>query len=81
MDGLVTAGERLVAAVSDGKSRSVWTSVDRGGSWRRVELPGPVPAGADRDVALAAVGERLWIFTDDGVRSAAWSAPMLAVPR
>ncbi|MFC8619233.1 hypothetical protein ACFT9M_22825 [Micromonospora purpureochromogenes] len=80
VDGLVAAGGRLVAAVSDGKSRSVWTSVDRGGSWRRVELPGPVPAGADRDVALAAVGERLWTFTDDGTRATAWSAvvPVLA---
>ncbi|MEH0829043.1 MULTISPECIES: hypothetical protein [unclassified Micromonospora] len=81
VDGLVAAGGRLVATVSDGASRSVWISIDLGTSWRGVDLPFPVPAGADRDVAVVAVGERLWLFGDDGVRSAAWSAPMPAVPQ
>lgn len=78
VDGLVAADGRLVAAVSDGTSRSVWTSADRGGSWQRMELPGPVPAGADRDVAVVAVGKRLWIFADDGVRPTVWLAEMPA---
>ncbi|MGC5018012.1 hypothetical protein [Micromonospora sp. DT47] len=80
VDGLAVAGGRLVAAVSDGAARSVWTSADRGGSWQPMEIPLPVPAGADRDVAVAAVGERVWLFADDGTRSAGWSASLPAVP-
>ncbi|MBW4702262.1 MULTISPECIES: hypothetical protein [unclassified Micromonospora] len=78
VDALVAADGRLVAAISDGISRAVWTSVDRGGSWRRMELPGPVPAGVDGDVAVVAVGRRLWILVDDGVRPAVWTAEVPA---
>ena len=36
---LVAAGDRLVAAVTDGVRHSVWVSADRGGSWREVAMP------------------------------------------
>ncbi|MEH0842345.1 hypothetical protein V6U81_08125 [Micromonospora sp. CPCC 205711] len=80
VDGLAVVGGRLVAAVSDGAARAVWTSADRGDSWQPVRLPLPVAAGADRDVAVVAVGERVWLFADDGTRSAGWSARLPAVP-
>ncbi|MEV4492070.1 hypothetical protein AB0K04_18385 [Micromonospora coxensis] len=81
VDGLVAAGSRLLAAVSDGASRSVWTSADRGDSWQPVALPLPVAAGAQRDVAVVGVGERIWLFADDGERSAVWSGSVSGVPR
>ncbi|WLS43015.1 hypothetical protein Q3V37_16350 [Micromonospora profundi] len=71
---LVTAGDRLVAAVTDGSRHSLWISTDRGGSWREAVLPLEVAAGADRDVALVAVGDRWWLAADDGSRAGLWWA-------
>ncbi|GAB3940702.1 hypothetical protein GCM10027614_24800 [Micromonospora vulcania] len=71
---LVAAGAQLVAVVADGSRYAVWVSADRGGSWREVAMPLDVPAGADRDVALVAVGDRWWLASDDGARAGLWSA-------
>jgi hypothetical protein len=81
VDALAAAGDRLVAAVSDGVAHSVWISTDRGGSWRPVAVPAPVPAGADRDVAVVTVGDRLLLLADDGGRGVIWSATLGSVPR
>ncbi|MEV4657513.1 hypothetical protein [Micromonospora sp. NPDC049301] len=74
VSSLVAAGDRLVAAVTDGVRHSVWVSADRGGSWREVAMPLDVPSGADRDVALVAVGDRWWLAADDGSRPGLWWA-------
>ncbi|WP_433125857.1 hypothetical protein ACQPWW_24670 [Micromonospora sp. CA-240977] len=71
---LVSSGDRLLAAVTDGARHSVWVSTDRGGSWREVTMPLDVPAGVDRDVTLVAVGDRWWLAADDGTRAGLWWA-------
>ncbi|MGC4811784.1 hypothetical protein ACLQ29_14775 [Micromonospora sp. DT228] len=71
---LVSSGDRLFAAVTDGARHSVWVSTDRGGSWREVTMPLDVPAGVDRDVTLVAVGDRWWLAADDGTRAGLWWA-------
>ncbi|MFG1873145.1 hypothetical protein [Micromonospora arborensis] len=76
---LVTSGDRLFAAVTDGARQSVWVSTDRGGSWREVAIPLGVPAGVDRDVSLVAVGDRCWLAADDGARPGLWWAAGVGV--
>ncbi|MFG1892802.1 hypothetical protein ACGFIP_02105 [Micromonospora zamorensis] len=76
---LVSSGDRLFAAVTDGARHSVWVSSDRGGSWREVTAPLDVPAGVDRDVTLVAVGDRWWLAADDGTRAGLWWAAGVGV--
>ncbi|MBM7489846.1 hypothetical protein JOD64_001068 [Micromonospora luteifusca] len=76
---LVSSGDRLFAAVTDGARQSVWVSTDRGGSWREAAMPLDVPAGVDRDVTLVAVGDRWWLAADDGTRAGLWSAAGVGV--
>ncbi|MEV1316849.1 hypothetical protein AB0J14_12285 [Micromonospora arborensis] len=76
---LVSSGDRLFAAVTDGARQSVWVSTDRGGSWREVAMPLDVPAGVDRDVSLVAVGDRWWLAADDGARAGLWWAAGVGV--
>ncbi|MEU7587536.1 hypothetical protein AB0A95_14685 [Micromonospora sp. NPDC049230] len=71
---LVSSGDRLFAAVTDGARHSVWVSTDLGGSWREVTMPLDVSAGVDRDVTLVAVGDRWWLAADDGSRAGLWWA-------
>ncbi|WP_146228057.1 hypothetical protein [Micromonospora sp. S4605] len=80
VSSLGAAGGRLVAAVSDGARHSLWTSSDLGGSWHEVVPATGLPAGADRDVSVLAVGERWWLAVDDGTRSGFWSAPAGPAP-
>ncbi|PYC70386.1 hypothetical protein C7C45_13455 [Micromonospora arborensis] len=76
---LVSSGDRLFAAVTDGARQSVWVSTDRGGSWREVAMPLDVPAGVDRDMSLVAVGDRWWLAADDGARAGLWWAAGVGV--
>jgi hypothetical protein len=69
---LASAGGTLFAAVADGVDYRLWSSADSGDRWREVAPPLPLPAGASRAVALAAVGggagvaDRILLVTDDG---------------
>ncbi|WDZ84264.1 hypothetical protein [Micromonospora cathayae] len=63
--GLTVVAGRLVAVTVDGGGHALWASTDRGDSWRSVEVPVSMPAGAERSVALAASGERLLLVVDD----------------
>lgn len=80
VSSLVASGGWLLAAVSDGARHSVWASSDLGGSWHEVVPATQLPAGADRDVSLLAVGERWWLVADDGTRSGFWWAPAAPAP-
>ncbi|MGC4895981.1 hypothetical protein [Micromonospora sp. DT31] len=64
--GLTVAGATLWAATVDGFAHAVWRSVDGGGSWQAVALPGPAPAGAQQAVALAGAGDDLLLLVDTG---------------
>ncbi|GIG89897.1 beta propeller repeat protein [Plantactinospora endophytica] len=70
---LTVAGDRLLAVVSDGATYSLWSGTDGGRSWRPVTTPTPVPAGADRDVSVLAVGDRVLLTVDDGREGAVWA--------
>ncbi|MDG4788615.1 hypothetical protein O7626_22270 [Micromonospora sp. WMMD1102] len=70
---LTVAGDRLLAAVSDGAAYSLWSGTDGGRSWRPVTGPVPMPAGAERDVSVFALDGRVLLVTDDGREAAAWA--------
>lgn len=74
--GLTVAEGQLFAATVDGGGHALWSSVDRGGSWRSVVAPVPMPTGAERSVALAAAAGRLLLLVDDAAAGRAFLAPV-----
>ncbi|MEU6075237.1 hypothetical protein [Micromonospora sp. NPDC047074] len=81
VDGLVPVGRDLVAVTRDGGGHGLWLSVDSGDSWRVMVMPGAVADGGDTAVAVASLGDRLLLVTDDGEASRAWSAGVPMVDR
>lgn len=73
-------GGAVVAAVSDGTRHGLWTSVDQGDGWRPVVAPAEMPAGADRDVAVAGGPGGLLLVIDDGRAGRLWFAAALPPP-
>jgi hypothetical protein len=73
--GLTVAGDRLLAATSDGVAYGLWSSADGGRSWRPVAAPIALPAGAERQVAVSASGDRVLLVADDGAGGGAWWTP------
>ncbi|MEV4415383.1 hypothetical protein [Catellatospora sp. NPDC049609] len=69
----VAAGDRVLAAVSDGSRFTLWRSAS-GDRWRQVEAPVPMPAGADRAVSAVSDGRRVVLLTDDGANGRVWVA-------
>ena len=70
--GLTVAGDQLLAATSDGTAHALWSSPDGGRSWRSMVAPVAMPAGADRDVNLLALADRVLLLVDDGLGGAVW---------
>lgn len=69
---LAVAGGTLVTAVIVGGMYELWSSADRGDSWRPVVAPMAMPAGATQGLALAGVPaaggtpDRVLLAVDDG---------------
>ncbi|NLU77567.1 hypothetical protein HCA58_03985 [Micromonospora sp. HNM0581] len=68
--GLTVLDGQLVAVVNDGARHAVWSSADRGDSWRPVALPKAVPAGPVSSVAVFGAPGRLLVVLDDGAGGA-----------
>jgi hypothetical protein len=77
--GLAAVGGGALAVVLGGDGGAAWFSAD-GGVWSRVELPGPLPSGAQRWVAAAGAGDRLVLLTDGAGGVGGWSARVPAGP-
>ncbi|SBT44462.1 hypothetical protein [Micromonospora auratinigra] len=71
--GLAARADGVVAVVAGGATGGGWFSAD-GAAWSPVVLPAGVPAGADRSVAVAAVGESVVLLSDDGATASVWLA-------
>ncbi len=70
--GLAATGRGALAVVWADDGGAAWFTAD-GGAWVPVELPGPLPTGADRAVAVAGSGDRLLLLTDDAKGVGGWS--------
>ncbi|MBQ1025717.1 hypothetical protein [Micromonospora sp. C95] len=70
--GLSTFDGQLVTVVTDGVRHALWSSADRGVSWRRAVLPREVPAGPVSSVAVFGTPGRLLLVLDDGAAGAAF---------
>ncbi|GIJ42187.1 hypothetical protein [Micromonospora andamanensis] len=79
--GLAASAGQILAVVSDGERYGGWLSVDRGDTWRVVELPVAAPVGADRAVGLTADGGRWWLAVDDGVETSLWVGQLAGTPQ
>jgi hypothetical protein len=58
--------------VSDGAAFALWSSADRGGSWRAVGAPAPMPAGTDRAAVARSDGRQVLLLADDGTQARLW---------
>jgi hypothetical protein len=65
---LAVAGTSLFCVTSDGVSQTLWESTDGGDRWRPVASPAPMPAGADRTVAVSGAAGQVLLVHDDGAR-------------
>ncbi|MGC4805877.1 hypothetical protein [Micromonospora sp. DT233] len=75
--GLATVSDGALAVVLTDAGGAAWFTTD-GGGWFPVTLPGPLPVGADRSVALAGAGDRVLLLVDGGGQVGAWSARLPA---
>ncbi|MEG3637131.1 hypothetical protein [Micromonospora palythoicola] len=76
--GLSIFDGQVVTAVNDGVRHALWTSADRGASWRSVALPREVPAGPVSSVAVFGEPGRLLLVLDDGAAGAVFGLSGLA---
>lgn len=70
---LTSTGGGVAAVVSTPTGVTGWFSPD-GGGWSAVEVPRPLPGGADRSVALAGSADRLVLAADDAEGGSLWTA-------
>ena len=72
VSSLTVAPGGVVACVSDGAAFALWSSADRGGSWRAVGAPAPMPAGTDRAAVARSDGRQVLLLADDGTQARLW---------
>ncbi|GAB2950347.1 hypothetical protein GCM10027280_43520 [Micromonospora polyrhachis] len=71
--GVAVAAGRLVVAVSTGTTYELWSSTDRGRSWRRFAEPvSGVLAGGDSGIGVTAAGDGVLVSMDDGRGAGLW---------
>ncbi|WBB91782.1 hypothetical protein [Verrucosispora sp. WMMC514] len=76
--GLSIFDGQVVTAVNDGVRHALWSSADRGASWRPVALPREVPAGPVSSAAVFGEPGRLLLVLDDGAAGAVFGLSGLA---
>ncbi|WP_159079459.1 hypothetical protein [Plantactinospora sp. BC1] len=78
---LTTAGDRLLAATSNGSEHELWASDDAGSTWQTVTAPVRMPAGVYQDVVVRADEARVLLAVDDGERGGLWITDALSSGR
>jgi hypothetical protein len=71
---VATDHDTVFASVTDGLTYGLWTSTDRGETWRPAALPAQQPAGNDHNVNVVAAGDTLVLLGDDAKRGRVWVA-------